>query len=149
MIDCISYNLETTFEAKLGLFFLLLQALSRNIKLVVRLHFPTSVHCSTWSWAAAPQSAFQLEQVKHRRCTCSACEMLFWEIPSGRRLVCAQKDQSWHTWSSKVGFDVMGIWRAGDDRSDINSVSVDPTKELVAVADDDGTVRFHCPRHAQ
>lgn len=71
--------------------------------------------------------------------------MLFWELPSGRRLVCTQKDQSWDTWSSKVGFGVMGIWRAGDDRSDINAVSVDPSKELVAVADDDGTVCFHEP----
>lgn len=71
---------------------------------------------------------------------CSACEMLFWEAPSGTRLVCSQKDQRWDTWSSKVGFGVMGIWRPGDDRSDINSVSVDGAQELVVVADDDGTV---------
>lgn len=71
---------------------------------------------------------------------CSACEILFWEVPSGRRVTSAQKDQCWQTWTSKVGFGVMGIWRSGDDRSDINSVSVDDFKQLVAVGDDDGTV---------
>ncbi|GMH43908.1 hypothetical protein BSKO_11842 [Bryopsis sp. KO-2023] len=50
----------------------------------------------------------------------------------------------WHTWTSKVGFPVLGIWPDGCDGSDINSVCVDPkTKSMVAAADDFGNVRLY------
>lgn len=69
-------------------------------------------------------------------------QVLFWDMPHGSRTVRCQRDEAWATWTAKTGFPVMAIWRAGDDRSDINAVDRDPAAALVAVADDDGTVRL-------
>eukprot|EP00892_Ulva_mutabilis_P002986 jgi/Ulvmu1/12689/UM094_0047.1 len=76
------------------------------------------------------------------RSVCSACEVLYWDMPCGTRLTCCQRDQAWATWTAKVGFPVMALWRAGDDRSDINAVCRAPSRALVAAADDFGSVRL-------
>lgn len=69
-------------------------------------------------------------------------QVLYWDMPNGTRTVRCQGDQAWATWTAKTGFAVMAIWRAGDDRSDINAVDRDPGASLLAVADDDGAVRL-------
>lgn len=69
-------------------------------------------------------------------------QVLYWEVPHGTRLTCCQRDAAWATWTAKVGFPVMALWRAGDDRSDINAVCRDGTGALVAAADDFGAVRL-------
>lgn len=33
-----------------------------------------------------------------------------------------QRNAFWETWSTKFGFDAMGIWEDGADRTDVNSV---------------------------
>lgn len=50
----------------------------------------------------------------------------------------------WHTWTSKIGYDVLGIWPEGSDGSDINSVCRDPRlKSLLVAGDDFGNVRLY------
>lgn len=91
----------------------------------------------------------------HGKCNCSAAplnvpqltercalQLLYWDVATGRALAQSQQDQKWDTWTTKVGFDVLGIWQEGDDGSDINSVCRDPSSTLVAAADDSGSVRL-------
>lgn len=69
-------------------------------------------------------------------------QVLLWDMPHGGRTVRCQRDQAWATWTAKAGFPVMAVWRAGDDRSDINAADRDPGAALVAAADDGGAVRL-------
>lgn len=42
--------------------------------------------------------------------------------PAGKKLPYNMRDAEWHTWTLRVGFDVMGIWPDGSDGTDVNSV---------------------------
>ncbi|KAG2428966.1 hypothetical protein HXX76_011210 [Chlamydomonas incerta] len=52
----------------------------------------------------------------------SSGDMLYWDPYSGKKLPYNMRDVEWHTWTLRVGFDVMGIWPDGSDGTDINSV---------------------------
>jgi len=60
--------------------------------------------------------------------TCGAYELLYWDVASGSQLLnskdCVEGDTEWATQTCDMGFGVMGIWRAYQDGSDINSVDV-------------------------
>ena len=47
----------------------------------------------------------------------------------------------WHTWTSPLGFEVMGVWREGQDGTDINEVWRSVDGKRLFSADDSGAVR--------
>lgn len=51
-------------------------------------------------------------------------QLLFCDTATGRPLAQPQHDRLWHRTTAKVGWHAVGLWRAGDDGSDINAVSV-------------------------
>lgn len=51
------------------------------------------------------------------------------------------RDTDWYTWTRKIGFPVMGIFQ-GVDYSDVKSVCVDESKQLIAVGYSDQTIRL-------
>ena len=63
---------------------------------------------------------------------CNAYELLYWDTDRdcvgwkqtiGRQLADDQRDVKWHSWSSTLGFDVLGIWPPDYDNTDINMVA--------------------------
>lgn len=94
----------------------------------------------------------------HPRSNSGAYEILYHDGETGRRAKGSQRDSSWATWTSVLGFPVMGIWRVGEkdtfDGTDINAVcrthrpedgsGVFPPDggDLVVAASDDGMVRL-------
>ena len=44
-------------------------------------------------------------------------------VQNGKKVAMSMRDTSWWTMTCKIGFDVMGIWPDGSDRTDINSVT--------------------------
>ena len=53
-----------------------------------------------------------------------------------------QADTRWASWTSPLGFDVMGIYGNGMGGGDINAVARSQEQQWVAVADDCGLVRL-------
>jgi hypothetical protein len=49
----------------------------------------------------------------------------------------------WHSYSSKIGWDVEGIYPSGEDGSHINGVDACRDKTLVATADDFGLLNIY------
>lgn len=49
-------------------------------------------------------------------------QVMYWDVGQGRQVALSQQDQRWATWTAKLGFPVMGIWRDEADGTDINSV---------------------------
>ena len=47
------------------------------------------------------------------RTVCGAYEILYFDARTGRQVTANQRDTKWATWTSVLGFDVMGIWRDG------------------------------------
>ena len=47
----------------------------------------------------------------------------------------------WHTWTSPLGFEVMGVWQEGQDGTDINEVWRSVDGKRLFSADDSGQVR--------
>ena len=88
-------------------------------------------------------------QSKILRTVCGAYEILYFDGRTGRPVTANQRDTKWATWTSVLGFDVMGIWRDGFDGTDINAVDISEAagapddKTLVVVADDDGGVSLY------
>lgn len=94
---------------------------------------------------------------------CGAYELLYFDGRTGKQVQESQRDTSWDTWTSTLGFPVMGVWRVGEmdtsDGTDINAVcrsynleqfrKYDPISgrgQYVATAGDDGRVRvFNYP----
>ena len=75
---------------------------------------------------------------------CAAYERLLWDAGTGRLLVGDQRDQIWATYTSRVGFEVMGIWpEDAGDGSNINAVCRDPHDELLATVDDLGLLSLY------
>ena len=78
--------------------------------------------------------------------TCGACELLFWDVAAGTQLLSShdnlEADTQWHTLSCTLGFNVMGIWRPGDDGTDINCLDVSLSKQVVVTGDDYGNVNL-------
>ena len=73
---------------------------------------------------------------------CSAYEVLAWNGTSGKQVTASQRDTAWRTWTSILGFPVMGIWPSDSDGTDVNAVARDSAGTLVATADDAGLVKL-------
>ena len=79
-------------------------------------------------------------QSKILRTVCGAYEILYFDGRTGRPVTANQRDTKWATWTSVLGFDVMGIWRDGSDGTDVNACDVSKSRRHVACADDFGGV---------
>ena len=69
---------------------------------------------------------------------------------NGRKKDASANDErgGWYTWTSPLGFELMGIWREGQDGTDINGVWRTQDGAHVVSADDSGLVRvmnYPCP----
>ncbi len=76
---------------------------------------------------------------KFMRSSSQAGELLYWQIPSGKRITSAVsvRDTPWSTMRSMYGFGVQGIWpKFSNGTNDINSIDINPTKDLIVTADD-------------
>lgn len=73
---------------------------------------------------------------------CNGREILFWDPLTGKQITENQRDTSWSTWTSKLGFGVMGIWADGAGNDDVNSVCRSNSQEYVLTCDDFGGVRL-------
>jgi len=51
------------------------------------------------------------------------------------------KDTDWHTWTSTLGFPVIGIW-PGPDFTDVNTTCRSVSREVLATGDDFGKVKI-------
>jgi microtubule-associated protein-like 6 len=81
--------------------------------------------------------------------TCSqSYELLFYEVETGNQVTASRslKDTKWATFTSKLGWDVQGIWPKEADGSDINMVAKSRGGTLLATAEDSGLVKvFNYP----
>lgn len=83
------------------------------------------------------------------RSTCGAYELLYWDVGSGKQLLHTEElllagDGQWHTHTCVLGFEIMGIWPAHTDGTDINALDVcrgeGHLPDVVVTADDFGRV---------
>uniref|UniRef100_G3TTS1 EMAP like 4 n=1 Tax=Loxodonta africana TaxID=9785 RepID=G3TTS1_LOXAF len=66
-------------------------------------------------------------------------EILYWDIPSGCKLIRNRsdcKDIDWTTYTCVLGFHVFGVWPEGSDGTDINALVRSHNRKVIAVADD-------------
>ncbi|XP_063299965.1 echinoderm microtubule-associated protein-like 4 isoform X4 [Pelobates fuscus] len=66
-------------------------------------------------------------------------EILYWDIPSGCKLIRNRsdcKDIDWTTYTCVLGFQVFGVWPEGSDGTDINALVRSHKRKVIAVADD-------------
>uniref|UniRef100_A0A8C8B9U2 EMAP like 4 n=1 Tax=Otus sunia TaxID=257818 RepID=A0A8C8B9U2_9STRI len=66
-------------------------------------------------------------------------EILYWDIPSGCKLIRNRsdcKDIDWMTYTCVLGFQVFGVWPEGSDGTDINALVRSHNRKVIAVADD-------------
>ena len=73
--------------------------------------------------------------------TCGAYELLFWDTETGRQVTNTTMNESWRTNTCVLGFNVMGIWPPGSDGTDVNALDVCKDNNLLATADDFGTLK--------
>jgi hypothetical protein len=76
----------------------------------------------------------------------SCVQLLYFDAANGRLLKSSCRDTAWASFSSTLGFPVMGIWPPDSDGTDINSLDRSPQGGLLLTADDSGKVRscFRC-----
>jgi microtubule-associated protein-like 6 len=81
--------------------------------------------------------------------TCSqSYELLFYEVESGNQITASRSlcDVQWATFTSKLGWNVQGIWPKEADGSDVNMVSKSRNGKFLASAEDSGFVKvFNYP----
>ncbi len=70
-----------------------------------------------------------------------APQVIHFDARTGRQLPGSHRDTRWHSWTSKLGFPVMGIWAGGSDGSDVNSVDRSPSGRYLITCEDTGQVR--------
>uniref|UniRef100_A0A8C5PMU6 Echinoderm microtubule-associated protein-like 4 n=1 Tax=Leptobrachium leishanense TaxID=445787 RepID=A0A8C5PMU6_9ANUR len=66
-------------------------------------------------------------------------EILYWDIPSGCKLIRNRsdcKDIDWATYTCVLGFQVFGVWPEGSDGTDINALVRSHNRKVIALADD-------------
>ncbi|KAM4041729.1 LOW QUALITY PROTEIN: echinoderm microtubule-associated protein-like 4 [Anomaloglossus baeobatrachus] len=66
-------------------------------------------------------------------------EILYWDIPSGCKLIRNRsdcKDIDWATYTCVLGFHVFGVWPEGSDGTDINALVRSRNRKVIALADD-------------
>jgi hypothetical protein len=78
-----------------------------------------------------------------------AYETIYFDVKKRCKSQACQRDQRWATWTSMLGFPVMGIWPPGSDGSDINAVSRSPDGQLLLTCDDLGKVCLYRSHHFQ
>ncbi|KAG8469443.1 hypothetical protein KFE25_005898 [Diacronema lutheri] len=77
----------------------------------------------------------------------AARELLFWHAPTGAQVrdpferADARLD-SWHTWTSPIGFAVMGIWADGANASGVNRVYRSSDGRLLVTSDDQSHLKL-------
>ena len=80
---------------------------------------------------------------------CSAYEILFSDTSTGSHLTngaTTLKDETWDSWTSSIGWPVLGIWSGSMDGSDINAVDRSPDGKYIVSADDFGSIKlYHYP----
>lgn len=71
-------------------------------------------------------------------------EILFWDATDGSQIKSptSVRDEAWATWTCTLGWPVQGIWPAGADGTDVNSVDRSPDGTLLATGDDFNTVKL-------
>jgi WD40 repeat protein len=81
------------------------------------------------------------------RTSCAAYEILHFDPRTGKQIVSDnQRDTAWHTRTSVLGFDAMGIWPYGADGTDVNAVDRSRSRRHLVTADDFGGVNvFNYP----
>eukprot|EP00899_Mesostigma_viride_P008440 jgi/Mesvir1/17598/Mv08830-RA.1 len=69
-------------------------------------------------------------------------EIMFWDMPKGSQIKFSSscKDVEWATYTSVLGWPVIGIWPKGSDGTDINTTCRDKTGSCIATGDDFGMV---------
>jgi hypothetical protein len=67
--------------------------------------------------------------------------VLHFDARTGKQVKENQRDTRWHTWSSTLGFPVMGIWPPDSDGTDVNACERSPCGAYLITADDFGKVR--------
>ena len=80
------------------------------------------------------------------RSVCGAYEKLYYNIAKKEfdsHGVVNTKDMEWATYTSKIGWDVEGIYPSGEDGSHINAVNTSSDKHLLATADDFGLLNVY------
>ena len=68
-------------------------------------------------------------------------ELMHWNT-SGKLVVVETQDVDWATWTTKVGFPVMGIWAKGMNSSEISHIYRSNNQKWVVAADHNGLVRL-------
>ncbi|XP_018410878.1 PREDICTED: echinoderm microtubule-associated protein-like 4 [Nanorana parkeri] len=66
-------------------------------------------------------------------------EILYWDIPSGCKLIRNRSDCKnidWTTYTCVLGFQVFGVWPEGSDGTDINALVRSHNRKVIALADD-------------
>ena len=76
------------------------------------------------------------------RSTDSAYEILFWDPATGKRATGDYRDEPWASFTSPLGFPVMGIWEKGAVDNQVNGVSRSHAGDLVATVDDESVVKL-------
>lgn len=76
------------------------------------------------------------------RSTCGAYELLFWDTGTGRQITSTSMNESWRTHTCVLGFNVMCIWPAYSDGTDVNALDVCRESNIMATADDFGTMKL-------
>jgi echinoderm microtubule-associated protein-like 6 len=72
--------------------------------------------------------------------TDQACEVVVFDVHKRQVSKDSQRDQTWASWTSVLGFPVMGIWPSYTDGTDVNAVNRSPCGQYVLTADDSGLV---------
>ena len=81
---------------------------------------------------------------KFLQSNCGAYELLFSDTASGKQVTSASslKDTQWASRTCTLGWPVQGIWPEAADGTDINAVDFSSARDLLATADDFGTVKL-------
>ena len=90
--------------------------------------------------SAAVKHADWSEDGRALRTTCGAYEILHFDPKTGRQIQANQRDTTWATRTSPLGFDVMGVWPPGADGTDVNACDVSAARRHLVAADDFGGV---------
>jgi WD40 repeat protein len=82
---------------------------------------------------------------------CTSYEILFFDARTGKQNpsgASAFRDETWATWSCKLGWPVQGIWPPCSKGSDINAVDRSPDGIVEATVENSGLVKlfkYPCP----
>ena len=90
--------------------------------------------------SAAVKHADWSEDGRALRTSCGAYEILHFDPKTGRQIQANQRDTTWATRTSPLGFDVMGVWPPGADGTDVNACDVSAARRHLVAADDFGGV---------